>query len=135
MRKFKITSGFLFVWLLLIIIFRPGTVKLISDLNPKNPTTTKAEAAYELGERKEISAVKPLLTNILDPGTSTNLNFKGMTVCYCRLMALKKISGLEPLSKIDQFSVDTLAAEFYLNWAVKEKYIKSKNEIDLNCYR
>lgn len=100
-------------------------------MNYKNHPTTIVKAAYKLGERKDKSSVKPLLTNILDPRMSTNINFKGMTVCYCRLGALKKISNLSPPIELDQFSVDTVAAKFYLNWAIKEKIIHSKEEIDL----
>ena len=53
-------------------------------------------ACYELDELKDTSAVKPLLTKALDPRISTNLKFKGMSVNYCRLVALKKISGVGP---------------------------------------
>jgi hypothetical protein len=65
---------------------------------------------------------------------STNMNFKGMTVCYCKLCALKKISGLSPPIEMDQFWVDTAIAKFYLEWAIKEKIIESEREIDLAYY-
>lgn len=102
------------------------------DLDSKNHTTIVINAAYELGEMKDTSAVKLLLTHILDPRTSTNLNYKGMCVCYGRLIALKKISGINTL--INRFDVDTAAAHFYLDWAVKNHYLKDKSEIDLNYY-
>jgi hypothetical protein len=92
-------------------------------------------ACYELGEAKDTSAVKPLLISALDPRTSTNLYFKGMTVNYCRLVALKKISGVDIGRKMDQFAVDTAATNFYLNWAVKQGYLKDKKEIDINYYK
>jgi hypothetical protein len=132
MRKSKIILALLFSGLLLFFILRPSNVKLRNDLNYINHPTIIDKAAYKLGERKDTSAVKPLLTNILDMRMSTNLNFKGMTVCYCRLTALKKISGVEPLLKLNQFEVDTAAVQFYLDWAVKEKYIKSKSDININ---
>jgi hypothetical protein len=111
-----------------------GNAKLRKDLNSKNHATTIVQAAYKLGERKDKLAIKSLLMNILDPRMSTNINFKGMTVCYCKLGALKKISNLSPPIELDQFSVDTMAARFYLNWTIKEKIIQSEEEIDLTYY-
>jgi hypothetical protein len=92
-------------------------------------------ACYELGELKDTSAIKPLLTKALDPRISTNLKFKGMSVNYCRLVALKKISGVDIGRKIDQFRPDTAATNFYLDWAVKRGYLNKKNDVDINYYR
>ena len=131
MRNVKIILSLLFSGLIFYFIFRSSNSKLRNDLNYKNHPTDIVKAAYKLGERKDKSAVKQLLSNILDPRMSTNINFKGMTVCYCKLGALKKISNLYPLAQPDQFSVDTIAAKFYLEWAIKEKIIQSKEEIDL----
>jgi hypothetical protein len=89
-------------------------------------------ACYELGELKDTSAIKLLLTKALDPRISHNLKFKGMSVNYCRLGALKKISGVEIGRKIDQFRCDTTATQFYLDWAVEHGYLKDRNEVDIN---
>ena len=134
MRNPKTIIALLLSGLLLYFIFRPSNAKLRNDLSSKNHATTIVKAAYKLGERKDKLAIKPLLTNILDPRMSTNINFKGMTVCYCKLGALKKISNLSPPIELDQFSVDTMAAKFYLDWAIKEKIIQSEKEIDLTYY-
>lgn len=88
-------------------------------------------ACYELGEAKDTSAVRLLLTKALDPRISTNLRFKGMSVNYCRLGALRKISGIDIGRKIDQFGTDTAATLFYLDWAVKQGYLKDKGEVDI----
>ena len=96
MRNPKTILALIFFAFLLYFIIRPSNAKLRDDLNSKNHATTIVKAAYKLGERKDKLAIKPLLTNILDPRMSTNINFKGMTVCYCRLGALKKISNLSP---------------------------------------
>ena len=88
-------------------------------------------ACFELSELKDTSAIKPLFTKILDPRISTNLRFKGMSVNYCRLGALKKISGVDIGRKIDQFGPDTAATLFYLDWAVKEGFLKNKDEVDI----
>lgn len=89
-------------------------------------------ACYELGEAKDNSAIKPLLTKALDPRISTNLRFKGMSVNYCRLAALKKITGSDIGRKFDQFGPDTAATIYYVDWAVKKGYLKDKNEVDIN---
>jgi len=70
-------------------------------------------ACYKLGEAKDTSAVKFLLIKILDPRRSTNLNSKGMSVNYCRFVALKKISGVDLGRQLDRFNVDTAATNFY----------------------
>jgi hypothetical protein len=84
-----------------------------------------------LGELKDTSAIKPLFTKILDPRISTNLRFKGMSVNYCRLVALRKISGVDIGRNIYQFGLDTAATLFYLDWAVKEGFLKNKDEVDI----
>jgi hypothetical protein len=90
------------------------------------------KACYELGEARDTSAVKFLFVKILDPRISTDIRFKGMCVSYCRLTALKKIAGLDPERKISQFEVDTLAVNYYLDWAIKEGYLNNKNDVDIN---
>jgi len=101
------------------------------ELGSRNHATDILEAAYELGEQKDTSAIIPLLTNILDPRMSTNLKFKGMTVCYGRLGALQKITGASPSWKIDQYSQDTAAVNFYLTWAVTKGIVQNKSDIDI----
>lgn len=135
MKRHKIIFALLLSALTLYLIFRPSNAKLRADMDSKNHTTTIIKAAYKLGERKDKLAIKPLLANILDPRVSTNMNFKGMSVCYCKLGALKKISNLSPPIELNQFSVDTIAAKFYLDWAIKEKFIEPGEEIDLTYYK
>jgi hypothetical protein len=93
------------------------------------------KACFELGEAKDSSAVKLLLTHILDPRMSTNINYKGKTVNYCRLTALKKISGVDMGRQINQFWPDTPVTLFYLDWAVKNGHIGDTNEIDIYYYK
>jgi hypothetical protein len=101
------------------------------DLASENHPTIIIKAAFELGEARDTSAVIPLLKNILDPRMSTNIHFKGMTVCYCKLVALKKITGLKPLQNVNQFEVDTLAANFYYKWAIGKGLIKDGDRLDI----
>ena len=104
------------------------------DLSSENHPTRIVKAAYELGESKDTSAIKALLKNILDPRMSTNLRFKGMTVCYCKLVALQKIAGIKSHTQPNQFGQDTAAVRFYLKWAVDNAFIKTIDEIDINYY-
>ena len=120
--------------LLLIIAACNSTEKYKQDLL-SNDQNKIDRACYELGEVKDTSAIKQLFTRILDPRRSTNLRFKGMTVNYCRLGALKKISGVEPANKLDRFNVDTATTLFYLDWAIQKGYLKEKNDVDIYYYK
>jgi hypothetical protein len=93
-----------------------------------------AHACRKLGELNDTSAIKPLLTKALDPRMSTSLRYKGMCINYCRLIALKKISGVDIGRKIDQFEPDTAATHFYLDWAVEQGYVKYSDEVDIDYY-
>jgi hypothetical protein len=89
------------------------------------------EACYYLGEAKDTSAVRLLLTHIKDPRISTHIKYKGMCGCYSRLCAIKKISGLN-YPNINQFDIDTAAINFYMDWAIKKGYIKDTADIKLD---
>jgi len=98
-----------------------------------NNTSIIDEACYRLGEAKDTSAVKLLFTKILDPRISHDLRFKGMTVNYCRLGALRKIFGAE--RKSDQSKVDTAATNYYLDLAVGQGYLKNRNDVDIYYFK
>jgi hypothetical protein len=116
----------------LVLLFSCNTIeKYKSDLNKKNHPSLICNAAYELGEARDASAIKPLLNNILDVRMSTNLNFKGMTVCYCKLRALKKILWVEPPFKINQFDLDSAAVKYYLDLVIKKGLINAR-EVNIN---
>jgi hypothetical protein len=91
-------------------------------------------AAKKLGDMKDTSSVKLLLTHILDPRMSTHIFYKGISVNYQKLLALEKISGFSMGRPIMRWEVDTTATYFYLDWAVKKHYLKDKYEIDINYY-
>jgi hypothetical protein len=92
-------------------------------------------ACYKLGEAKDTAAIKLLLIKILDPRMSTNLHFKGMTVNFCKPVALRKITGAGTQIKFNRFIVDTASSYFYLDWAIRNSYIKSKDDIDIYYYK
>jgi hypothetical protein len=91
-------------------------------------------ACFYLGEVRDTASVKLLLTNILDPRRSTNLRFYGMGVNYCRLVALRKISGVGSEIKLNQFIVDTPTTYFYIRWAISHGYIRRRSDINIFYY-
>lgn len=127
-------SSKLFILTTILLTSCTSTEKYKNDLLSDNKNKID-NACYELGELKDTSAIKLLLTKALDPRISTNLKFKGMSVNYCRLGALKKISGVDIGRRFDQFGPDTVATNFYLEWAVKQGYLKDKSEVDINYYK
>jgi hypothetical protein len=92
-------------------------------------------ACYKLGEMRDTSAIKALFTKILDPRISNDLRFKGISVNYCRLAALRNISGVDIGRNIYQFWPDTAGTLFYLDWEVKKGFLKNKKEVDIYYYR
>jgi hypothetical protein len=104
--------------------------KYKQDLRSDNVSKI-CEACYELGQAKDTSAVKLLLTNILDPRISHHIRFKGMSVAQCRLTALKKISNIDVLRKDNRYIPDTTAVLFYLDWAFKEGHLRNKSEVNI----
>jgi hypothetical protein len=129
MTVFK--SGYIIAVSLILLSSCNRSEKYKSDLNKKNHPSLICNAAYELGEARDTSAIKPLLNNILDVRMSTSLKFKGMTVCYCKLGALKKILRVEPPFKINQFDLDSAAVKYYLDLVINKGLINAE-EVNIN---
>lgn len=126
------TKFFIFISIGLCFFYSCGSTKDYKlDLESKNVAEID-EAAAMLGKTKDTSAVVPLLTHIKDPRMTGVVKYKGMTCCYCRLCALKQISGIQPDLKLNQFIVDTAAINFYMDWALSNGYIKNKSDIQLD---
>ncbi len=81
-------------------------------------------------EIKDTSIVIQLLTHILDPRVSTSAMYYRETPYLARLDALEKITGLKPSYKIDR-KLNALIVDYYLNWAVNKKYIRTKDDINV----
>jgi hypothetical protein len=99
--------------------------------NDKNTIMT---ACYKLGEARDTASIRLLLSKALDPRMSTDLRFKGMCVAYSRLIALRKISGRDSGHRIDQYNPDTAAANFYLQWALDNGYLRTKQDVDMHFH-
>jgi hypothetical protein len=118
---------------LLILISCSNTENYKQDLL-SNDKEKIIKASYELGEIRDTSSVKNLLNKALDPRITHNLKFNGMSVNYSKIRALQKISNNAYKGKINQHEVDTIATIFFRDWAIKNKYLKNKEEIDINFY-
>jgi hypothetical protein len=97
------------------------------DLLSSDPGVV-CQACFELGKAKDTSAVRNLLTQISNPRITHKVNFKGMSAYQCKIGALRKISGIETKSN---YNVDTAIINIYLDWAVNQKFIKSRAEVNI----
>jgi cell division protein FtsL len=130
-RLTKISKVLLLLIVVSVVLFSCSpTYKYKEDLL-SNDVASICKACYELGKAKDTSAVKLLLTRILDPRISHDLRFKGMSVAQCRTAALTKISKINVLRKGNEYMPDTAAVYFYLEWAVKKGHLKQKDEVNI----
>jgi hypothetical protein len=89
-------------------------------------------SSFYFGEGRDKSVVKELLTGLADPRITHHLNYKGMSAYYCKAVALNKISGLR--LKINSSSPDTVIISKFMNWAIDNRIITSREEINiLSC--
>ena len=125
-------SRFLFYLFLILLTFYSCDRKkdLLSD-----DKSTIIKACNHFADTKDTSAVKLILGKSLDPRMSTDMRFKGFSVNYFRVRALKEISGLDLGRKIDQFGPDTVATLFYLEWAIKKGLVKDIADADIYYYK
>ena len=84
------------------------------------------EASYFIGELRDTISVPLLLSDIDDPRISHHIKYKGMSVYYCKAVALKKISGLDIQIKQHSMSDSNLIKQFY-DWAIKTNIISKQN--------
>ena len=72
---------------------------------------------------------KELLTGIEDVRISHDLRFNGMSVYYCKMVALRKISGLDV--KVRQTDKpESIKIKQFIDWAMKNKLIDGNETID-----
>lgn len=90
-------------------------------------------ASYYFGEQGDKSVTRELLTGIEDKRISHHIRHKGMSVYYCKMGALRKLSGLD--IKVGQTdSPDTTKIKKFINWALDNKLIADTDKINIkNC--
>jgi hypothetical protein len=86
-------------------------------------------ASFYFGEHKDRSAVKDLLIGIEDSRISLDIRHKGMSVYYCKMVALRKISGLN-LNVTEREEPELKKIQKFINWAVLNKIIGEKENIN-----
>lgn len=84
------------------------------------------EGNFIIGEEKQIIFIKDLLINADDNRISHHYRFKGISVYQSKMIALKKISGMNPPNLIKSKS-DSVVIKFYYNWAIKNNYIEGSS--------
>ena len=86
-------------------------------------------ASYYFGEERDKSVVKELLTGIEDIRISHHVQHKGMSVYYCKMGALRKISGLDiEVGQTDE--PDSVKIIKFMDWAVNSHLIADKEKIN-----
>jgi hypothetical protein len=86
-------------------------------------------ASYYFGEQRDKSVTKQLLTGIEDVRISHHIRHKGMSVYYCKMGALRKISGLDiRVGQTDQ--PDSMKVKQLVDWAADNELIDRGEKID-----
>lgn len=119
---------------LILIIFtflscqRESETKMLNRLKSCNKDSI-CIASYYFGEKKDKSVFIELLTGIEDSRISHNYNYKGMSVYYCKMTALRKISDLNIVVKENE-KPDFKKIQKFINWAIENKIIAEKEKIE-----
>ncbi|WP_157494189.1 hypothetical protein [Fulvivirga imtechensis] len=77
---------------------------------------------YLIGEQRDRTFITDVFTNPYDPRISHHIKFKGISVYQSKMIAMKKITEMEPPSEIT-YKPDTAVVNFYYTWAKEEGYI------------
>jgi hypothetical protein len=86
-------------------------------------------ASYYFGEQRDKLVTRELLTGIEDVRISHDIRHKGMSVYYCKMGALRKISGLD--IKVGQTDKpDSIKIRQFIKWAADNQLIGDKEKID-----
>jgi len=114
---------------LFILVSCTSKTTRINQLVNSEKLEDRMEAYYLIGEKKDFSKIEIMFSRINNSQISHNKKFYGMSEHYCILIALKKISGLNPPNKINYYP-DVENIHFYYDWAVKNGYTKNIDSID-----
>ena len=86
-------------------------------------------ASYYYGEHKDRSVVRELLTGIEDSRVSHNIHHKGMSVYYCKIRALKKISGLN-INVAEREKPNMEKIQKFIDWAIEKQLIGKEENVN-----
>ena len=118
--------------LLLILIFlsctKESETKMLNGLKSCNKDSI-CIASYYFGERKNRNVVLYLLNGIEDGRISHDIRYKGMTVYYCKMIALKKISGLN-INVTQSEKPDSKKIQKFIDWGIENQLINKEENIN-----
>lgn len=91
-----------------------------------NSANDIVEGYYIIGECRRIKFIEKSFKNINDVRISHHIRYNGISVYKSKMIALKKISGLEPPVKLTN-QPDSIIIAYYYRWAIKNNYIQTKS--------
>ncbi len=86
-------------------------------------------ASYYYGEHKDRSVVRDLLTGIEDSRISHDIRNKGMSVYYCKMVALRKISELN-INVTEREKPNLKKIQKFIDWAIENKLIGKEENVN-----
>lgn len=87
-------------------------------------------SSYYFGEQQDKSVIRELLTGINDMRVSHHIQHKGMSVYYCKVTALNKITGLDIKVKQTDYP-DSITVQKFITWAFDNKQLDDIETINL----
>lgn len=95
---------------------------IIELLNSKD-IADNMEAYFIIGETKDISFINEVLKDPYNPHVTVDLRFKGMSLYYTKMGALRKITGVSPPKRVN-YEPDSLVVKFYFSLLKERGLIK-----------
>jgi hypothetical protein len=124
MRK----STILLISIILVSCGKESETGMLNGLKSCNKDSICIASNY-FGEHKNRSIVRHLLTGIEDQRISHNIHYKGMSVYYCKMVALRKISGLNiKVTEAEEPNPEKI--QKFIDWAVENQLIGKKEKVD-----
>lgn len=103
--------------LILIISISCATkdTERISTLLKSDDPGNLIQAYYLIGENRDLDFIKEVISNPYDPRVTNVSDYKGMSVYQSKMIALRKITKLDPPHKIT-YQPDSVVVNFYCGW-------------------
>jgi hypothetical protein len=90
----------------------------ISKLLKSDDPGDLIQAYYLIGENHNMDFIKEVISNPYDPRITNIRDYKGMSIYQSKMIALRKISNLDPPHKIT-YQPDSVVINFYCRWVKK----------------
>ena len=100
-------------------------VEDITELLKSNKPEDLINGFYLIGEARDTSFLREIISNPYDPRVTNVLKFKGMSVYQSKMNALRKISNTNPPFKIT-YKPDSTIVNFYCKWVEMHSGIRCR---------